>query len=267
MDPLLLTSSCQDWQLADLLADLLPQMHHGIYIMGCIWQPVLTLQKQVGISCYSWIIRLVNRLLALCSHVRCNPLNPPIPPKHRHMTITNFNYEGSYLPGVICHIVVKADLGRSPGSWTPPQICQWWAIHWHMTYWKYMCSIRVHLKLPKFTPQVYSSSVPVRLSIGTSMCIVRGHVKVLKFTGQGYSSSLPVSFTPPFETVIEIRSSIGWSMCAVRAHLKQLAELGHLHNSFTLHKAVYSIIWYSAIEEVSSIFITYAQAGDMSSCQ
>ena len=24
----------------------------------------------------------------------------------------NFNYEGSYLPGVICNIVVKADLGR-----------------------------------------------------------------------------------------------------------------------------------------------------------
>ena len=33
------------------------------------------------------------------------------------MTITNFNYEGSYLPGVICNIVVKADLGRS----RPPQ--------------------------------------------------------------------------------------------------------------------------------------------------
>ena len=29
------------------------------------------------------------------------------------MTITNFNYVGSYLPGVICNIVVKADLGRS----------------------------------------------------------------------------------------------------------------------------------------------------------
>ena len=28
------------------------------------------------------------------------------------MTITNFNYEGSYLPGVICNIVVKADLGQ-----------------------------------------------------------------------------------------------------------------------------------------------------------
>ena len=35
------------------------------------------------------------------------------------MTITNFNYEGSYLPGLICSIVVKADFGRSPGRSTP----------------------------------------------------------------------------------------------------------------------------------------------------
>ena len=35
------------------------------------------------------------------------------------MTITNFNYKGSYFPGVICNIVVKADLGRSPGRYTP----------------------------------------------------------------------------------------------------------------------------------------------------
>ena len=35
------------------------------------------------------------------------------------MTITNFNYEGSYLPGLMCNIVVKADLGRSPGRSTP----------------------------------------------------------------------------------------------------------------------------------------------------
>ena len=36
------------------------------------------------------------------------------------MTITTFNYEGSYLPGLICNIVVKADLGR----WTPTP-CEW----------------------------------------------------------------------------------------------------------------------------------------------
>ena len=38
------------------------------------------------------------------------------------MTITNFNYENLYLPGLICSIVVKADLGRSPGRYTPPQM-------------------------------------------------------------------------------------------------------------------------------------------------
>ena len=45
------------------------------------------------------------------------PLTPPdtpeTPQKYPHMTITNFNYEGSYLPGVICNIVIKADLQRS----------------------------------------------------------------------------------------------------------------------------------------------------------
>ena len=50
-NPPVLTSSGQDWQLADLLADLSPQMHHGIYIMGYIWQPFWILQK-VGISFY-----------------------------------------------------------------------------------------------------------------------------------------------------------------------------------------------------------------------
>ena len=86
----------------------------------------------------------------------------------------------------------KSTLADGP----PTQNCQWWTINWCMTYWKSMCSIRAHLKLLKFTPQVYSSSVPVRLRIGTSMCLVRVHVKVLKFTGQGYSSSLLVSYTP-----------------------------------------------------------------------
>ena len=58
---------------------------------------------------------LVNNQLVLCSHVRCNPLNSP---KHPYMTITNFNCEGPYLPGVICNIVVKVDCGRSPGRST-----------------------------------------------------------------------------------------------------------------------------------------------------
>ena len=41
------------------------------------------------------------------------PSLTPTLPKHPHMTITNFNYDGSYLPGVICNIVVKTDFGRS----------------------------------------------------------------------------------------------------------------------------------------------------------
>ena len=79
----------------------------------------------VGISFYFWIMRLVNTQLALYSHVRCNPLHTPdtpeTPPKHLHMTMTNFSYELSYLPGVICIIVVKANLGRS----TPPPNALW----------------------------------------------------------------------------------------------------------------------------------------------
>ena len=38
---------------------------------------------------------------------------PQYPNNTPHMTITNFNYEGSYFPGLICNIVVKANLGRS----------------------------------------------------------------------------------------------------------------------------------------------------------
>ena len=92
------------------------QMHHGIYIMGCIWQPFWILQEKVGISFYFWIIRVVNSQLALYNHVRCNPLDTPNTPK---MTITNFNYEGSYLPGLIWNIVVNTDLSRSAGRSTP----------------------------------------------------------------------------------------------------------------------------------------------------
>ena len=56
-----------------------PQMHHGIYLMVCIWQPFWILQEKVGSSLYFWIIRVVNSQLALYSHVRCNP---PWHPKH-----------------------------------------------------------------------------------------------------------------------------------------------------------------------------------------
>ena len=83
--------------------------------MGCIWQPFWILQEKVQISFYFWISRVVNSQLAMHSHVRCNP---PQHPNTSQMTITNFNYEGSYLPGLICNNVVKADLGRStPQYW------------------------------------------------------------------------------------------------------------------------------------------------------
>ena len=55
-------------------------MHHGIYIMGCIWQPFWILQEKVGIYFYFRIIRVVNSQLALYSGARCNtPLTPQHP--------------------------------------------------------------------------------------------------------------------------------------------------------------------------------------------
>ena len=95
-----------------------PQMHHGIYIIGCIWQPCWILQEKVGISSYFWIIRVVNSLLALYSHVICTPLNTP--PKHSPNDNTNFNYESSYVPGLICNIVVKSDLLADLPTYLPP---------------------------------------------------------------------------------------------------------------------------------------------------
>ena len=53
------------------------QMHHGIYIMGCIWQSFWILQEKLGIYFFFWIIRFVNSQLALYSHVRCNPPQHP----------------------------------------------------------------------------------------------------------------------------------------------------------------------------------------------
>ena len=48
------------------------------------------------------------------------PLNTPTHLKHPHMTITTFNYESTYLPGVICNIVVKADLPADLSADLPP---------------------------------------------------------------------------------------------------------------------------------------------------
>ena len=49
-----------------------------------------------------------------------HPLTYPNTPKHPHMTITTFNYEDSYLPGVICNIVVKADMPADLSADLPP---------------------------------------------------------------------------------------------------------------------------------------------------
>ena len=61
--------------------------------------------------------------------------HPETPLKHPHMTITNFNYEGSYFPGVICKIVVKADLGSSSGRSTPQNVS------WDIYYGMYLAAI------------------------------------------------------------------------------------------------------------------------------
>ena len=58
-----------DFILADQLADLPPThfsaMHHGMYIMGCIWQPLWIPQEKVGIFFYFSIIRVLFSQLAL----------------------------------------------------------------------------------------------------------------------------------------------------------------------------------------------------------
>ena len=91
-----------------------PQMHHGMYIMGCIWQPFCILQEKAGISCCFCIIRVINSQLAWYSHVRCNPLNTPKTLPH-----DNYKFQLWGLIFVICHIVVKVGLGRSPDRCTP----------------------------------------------------------------------------------------------------------------------------------------------------
>ena len=71
-------SSGQEWQFetsivtahigrsaADLPLQDFTAMHHGMYIMGCIWQPFCILQEKVGICFYFWIIRVVISQLAL----------------------------------------------------------------------------------------------------------------------------------------------------------------------------------------------------------
>ena len=70
----------------------LSAMHHGMYIMGCIWQPFWILPEKVGICFYFSIIRVVISQLALYSVVRSNspltPQCPQTPPKY----LSNDNY-------------------------------------------------------------------------------------------------------------------------------------------------------------------------------
>ena len=149
----LLKSSGQEWQFDTATAILLSrmaisrstfrsasgsicQMHHGIYIMGCIWQSFWILQEKVRISSDFWIIRVVNSQLELYSHVICNPPQHPLThPKNPPKTITNFTFEGSYLPVVIYNIVVKAHLGRSAGRSTPQNAS------WDIYYGMYLVAI------------------------------------------------------------------------------------------------------------------------------
>ena len=116
----------------------------------------------MGISSF-WIIRVVNSQLAWYSHVRCNPLTPSQHPQNTpHMTITNFNYEGSYLPGLICHMDVKADLGRSPGRSTPtPQ----------MHHWRYIMGCFWQPWLPKTSHKFWILQEKVGISF--YFCIIR----------------------------------------------------------------------------------------------
>ena len=58
------------------------------------------------------------------------------------MTIRNFNYEGSYLPGVICNIVVKADLGGSP----PPNPS--WDIYYRIVFGRHFGFFKKRWEFP-----------------------------------------------------------------------------------------------------------------------
>ena len=103
-----------------------PQMHHWIYMMGCIWKPFWILQEKVGICFYFWMIRLVNSQVALYNHVRHNPVIPPQhPTKHplkdpymKIITSHSNNYKFQLWRLIFarcnhCDVVVKADIGRS----------------------------------------------------------------------------------------------------------------------------------------------------------
>ena len=75
-----------------------PQMHHGIYIMGCIWQPFWILQEKVGISFYFCIIRFRKQSFSIVQSCQMKTLSTPpdtpdTPTKHTHMIVLNFIYD------------------------------------------------------------------------------------------------------------------------------------------------------------------------------
>ena len=81
-------------------------------ILWAVFAAILDSSRKDGNFLLFVKIRVVNHQLALYSHVICNPSSTP--QKHPHMTITNVNYEGSYLPGGICNIVLKVILADGP---------------------------------------------------------------------------------------------------------------------------------------------------------
>ena len=64
-----------------------------------------------------------------------------MPLKHPQMTITDFNYESSYLSSLTCNMDVRVDIGRSTGRSTPPQgeasNGQEWQVH--------IATVRAHI--------------------------------------------------------------------------------------------------------------------------
>ena len=139
--------------LADLLADSTPPVlmsshewiiSHWLTCCGQEWQFHIatdTLWLRMGIShCYFWYIsgqeisviatdivavKNGNFTLLLTSFSHEWPLSHYY--WHLVVTITNFNYESSYLPGVICHI--STDI-----LWS-----SWWQISWQLLLHQYWC--------------------------------------------------------------------------------------------------------------------------------
>ena len=118
---------CQVWYVILLLKLILADGPPPVIEHRCLqyWYTKLGRWTYFG-RWTPWIIehRCLDSQLAFYSHVRYNSLDTLKHPQNNpQMTITNFNYEGWYLPGVICNIVVKADLGRSASRSTPTPKC------------------------------------------------------------------------------------------------------------------------------------------------